>query len=452
MKKKKLPQNKLGGLFVYCSDCNKYFSFLYRNVKLDSGNTVRREALCGRTKRNYSSCKSIDKHKYKIRVHVPGTQGGKISRTLSSETYDEAIAEAIQTKKDLLLGIAKTNQAETQKDRSPYLIEAEVTYLDYIQNIDVPEHKKKKRGIKHIKDVQSGLRKFNEALARHKINKKIVLFSSIGEKHVGYFHNYLRNVKGHSPRTYNRIMGYLKTFFKWAIKHYKLQLENPFEEVTSLAVTSTVNTISSTEFRTLLDKIIPENGIAYEGKKKVFKRNRYRPWLKTAFRLALHSGGRREEVISMKWNMIRFINGEPAYFEVPNLKVERAKGEGFNENVPPKIIPITKSLLDLLFELGYRDNVNKDQYVLEIGRDKVSDLGLMEMLSKGFSHFYNQLDTGKELKFSDLRNTYLTYLNLVMGGDTRKLSSHASEEVLERHYIDKTVISKAIRNFEIFEH
>ncbi len=74
----------------------------------------------------------------------------------------------------------------------------------------------------------------------------------------------------------------------------------------------------------------------------------------------------------------------------------------------------------------------------------------MENLSKGFSHFYKQLNTDKDLQLKSLRKTYLTYLSATMSGDAKKLSSHTTDEVLQKNYIDQKVVSKAIKELDIF--
>ena len=37
-----------------------------------------------------------------------------------------------------------------------------------------------------------------------------------------------------------------------------------------------------------------------------------------------------------------------------------------------------------------------------------------------------------------------------MNGDTKKLSSHTTDEVLQKHYIDDKVVNKAIKELNIF--
>ena len=139
-----------------------------------------------------------------------------------------------------------------------------------------------------------------------------------------------------------------------------------------------------------------------------------------------------------------------AYILVNNLKVERQRGEGFNQNVALKIIPITKSLKKLLLRMKYEQMKGSQAYLLAPDRTKTSSDKIMELLSKGFSHFYKQLNTGRTLQFKSLRKTYLTYLNATISGDTKKLSSHTTDAVLQKHYIDDKVISKAIKELNIF--
>jgi len=144
--------------------------------------------------------------------------------------------------------------------------------------------------------------------------------------------------------------------------------------------------------------------------------------------------------------MIREKDGEPVNIEVPNLKVKRKKGERFNADVPPKIIPTTKSLKNILYRLQYDINKGKDKYLLNSDkRTTLSTKSINNSLSLGFSHFYKQLNTGRELQFKCLRKTYLTYLSSTLKGDAKRLSSHATDTVLKKHYIDERIVDKAIK-------
>ncbi len=74
----------------------------------------------------------------------------------------------------------------------------------------------------------------------------------------------------------------------------------------------------------------------------------------------------------------------------------------------------------------------------------------MNSLSKGFTHFYNQLGICRKVQLKNLRKTYLTHLKFALGEDAKELSSHASSQVLDDFYIDDEVVAKSLRNFRIF--
>ncbi|WP_271782273.1 hypothetical protein [Aquimarina algiphila] len=75
---------------------------------------------------------------------------------------------------------------------------------------------------------------------------------------------------------------------------------------------------------------------------------------------------------------------------------------------------------------------------------------MVDCLSKGFSHFYNLLGTNKKLQSKSLRKTYLTYLHSALGTDAKHLSSHSSDAILQKHYIDETIVKKAIQGVQVF--
>ena len=71
-------------------------------------------------------------------------------------------------------------------------------------------------------------------------------------------------------------------------------------------------------------------------------------------------------------------------------------------------------------------------------------------MSKGFSHFYNQLETDRHLTFKCLRKTYITRLALSLGLNARVVTRHSGDDVLNKHYLDEKVLSKVARDFEVF--
>ncbi|WP_281989761.1 tyrosine-type recombinase/integrase [Aquimarina aggregata] len=444
MRRKKLPKNKHKGIFIYCNKCCKYFSW---TTKTEKNGVI--EPNCGESGKGYSTCKHKESLKYKARVHVPGTVKGTTSKTLFAQSYDEAVIEAIEFANKFKAEIFNTDDRRAEpKSSRIYLLAAEAKFVDYLADIDVPEHKKKNRSKDNIENHIRSLKYFNKVLAKMKIDTRLLPVDRINDSHVGYFHKYLISEFGN--RSYNKHMGYLKFFFKWIIENYHPNLKNPFI-VQNKIVTNNKETITAEEFNNLLKDITPENGIFISPTaKSKFKRNFYAPFLKEGFLLALHTGGRREEVVGLKWNMIRERNNKPTYIEFSNLKVERIKKEEGQKTVAPKIVPITKGLLEILLDLGYNEKNGLDEYIICPDRTKYSKKTLMEKLSKGFSHYYKQLDTGRNLQFKCLRKTFLTYLEQVAKGDTKLLSSHASDKVLQKHYIDERIVSKAVQEVHIF--
>ncbi len=455
MTKKKLPlrNKKHKGLMIYCANnkCKKYFTWTEQAVEID-GKTKYQHATCGISGYNYTRCKSIEKHKFKSRVHIPGSGKGTISKTLKAETYNDAVVEAIAFEKEVknkIIDVSMPLIPKKQSHNHVYLASAQSAYILFLENINVADHLKKERTQKHVKEVAKSLMQFNEVLKKKGIKKTLTRMLQINDDHVGYFHSYLLNEKKYANKTYNNKIGVLRSFFAWTIIEFELTMINPFSKARNRTVNKQNDSITMPEYKALLKAITPENGISYEGKDKKRKRNRYKPWLKSAIELGLQTGGRREEIIILKWDMIKYVDAEPSYLEVPNLKVERGKGIGFNDDVPPKIIPITVDLLELLNRLGFEEKKDSDQYLLDINRDNSISV-LNEQMSKGFSHFYKLLGTGKNIQFKHLRKTYISYMKLAMGSETGDLTSHASDQVINNNYVDERIIANAQKNFKLF--
>ena len=76
---------------------------------------------------------------------------------------------------------------------------------------------------------------------------------------------------------------------------------------------------------------------------------------------------------------------------------------------------------------------------------------MSDVLSRGFTHYYNQLNTGRKLTFKCLRKTYITNLEIFMGGgNTKAITGHSDDQVIERNYIDKKEMAKAAQGFNVF--
>lgn len=65
----------------------------------------------------------------------------------------------------------------------------------------------------------------------------------------------------------------------------------------------------------------------------------------------------------------------------------------------------------------------------------------MDKVSKSFTHYRNGAGIDKDVSLKNLRKTYITWVNQTMGNETGLLTSHSTQEVLERFYLDPKVLS-----------
>ena len=76
---------------------------------------------------------------------------------------------------------------------------------------------------------------------------------------------------------------------------------------------------------------------------------------------------------------------------------------------------------------------------------------LKDFISKSFTHYYSQLNTGKKIEFSDLRKTYISYLYAEFGDKARLITKHSGIEVMLKHYIDEKVVKDLTIGFDPFK-
>jgi integrase len=165
--------------------------------------------------------------------------------------------------------------------------------------------------------------------------------------------------------------------------------------------------------------------------------------------LFLLTGGRREEVVDLKWGDIYQSENGTYFFMISNKKVERNSN---NKGSYMKYIPINSDLLSFLFELGFEDKKHSNDYILFPERN-ISNTTIMNNLSKSFTFYRKSAKIEKEISLKDLRKTYITWVNQAMGTKTGILTSHSTEKVLKEHYLDPKVIStieKAVLEVRIF--
>lgn len=438
-----IPKSKQWkGLVVYCYRCKT-------NVK----------DICKETGKPLKQCKHGERHVFKVYVSVPGTKNMRRTKKLETRDIDEAIKQAIEFEKEVKSGACKAvenfeKNSEVLKEsknlnKPELLIHALARYIGWLHNENVPAHKIKERSDEHIKDVERALKCLGSCLKENGYNIEKTSVKDIDDEMVGIIYNYLIKRK-FANRTFNKYFGYYTSFMKWYSDEYDLNTRNYFKKVKRKRLNPDPEVITNKEYLSLLEIITPENGIK-EYKKGIKPiRSLYRPWLKDAFKLALETGRRREEVINLKWKDIIESSGI-LYIETEDYKVNRIQNRITEEEKKYNYIPVTSSLTILLDELGYNVYKKTDKFILAPEIKNKRNKIMSDTLSRGFSHFYSQLNTGRQLTFKCLRKTYITSLEIFMGnGNTKAITGHSDDKVIEKYYVDKREIAKASRGFNVF--
>jgi integrase len=166
------------------------------------------------------------------------------------------------------------------------------------------------------------------------------------------------------------------------------------------------------------------------------RKTMYKPYLVQGFKLFLLTGGRREDVVELRWCDMLVTIESVRFFKIANKKVNRIrKTEEYN-----KYVPINDDLFALLLDLGYEAKKKTNDYILFPERT-VKAKTIMDVLSKSFSHYVKESGVQKDVSLKNLRKTYITLMYRVMGKSKGLLTSHSGEKVLKDHYIDSAVLS-----------
>jgi integrase len=407
--KLKLPKNHLTGMKIYCNKCKK----------------------------DNSTCKHYANQCYRFRLHVAGTKNKIKSKVLKSKIYDEALSEAIEFKNEIIKNDYQTVVVdEVGNDYS--VVDAILKYYQYLSGEHQYAHKRKTVTEGH-RDESIRFCKYFANVLRRKYDISIKRIVEVNQYDVADFYLW---AEGHyAPKTFNKCMGGVKSFFDFIIDVEEIEMKNPFRKYVSKHVGKSKNeTLTKEEFETILNSIGVVNPIKLYGDSDV-RKNMYYPYLKDSFKLFLLTGCRREEVVSLKWSNIFITVNNIKFFKICNLKVQKSNyTKNIDVSIAPKYIPINSDLSNLLIDMGYNDLKNSDEYILYPKR-KITDKTLMDKISKSFTHYKEQSGIEKDVSLKNLRKTYLSWVNVVMMGDTKLLSSHTSDSVLEKHYLDPTILS-----------
>lgn len=409
------------GLRVYCTKCKKQYN--YHNIE---------------------NCDHAEYQHYKSLVS--DNNGRRRTKMYRTKNYDEALISAIQFKKDVKNGVLYNQITDEVIDPDNLsIIDAANLFLDFCHGNNVPKHKKKNLSINHLKDIKRNIQQLVNILWENNVNVEKTKIDSLDDYHVGYWYEHLINnyaVGSHSTK-----LKILKSFINHMIDKVKVKMSNPFKDIKLDYVDYDTTSITKKEFIAVLDAVDNKSPYGQLQGKRRERKNHFRPYLIHGFKLALYTGLRREELVTLSWNDLYFSEKhEGLIFITDNLKVERITGRKYKK----KYVPVGPDLYNLVIELGYDDFKDSSLYVLHPHRDS-GIRTIIANLSKGFTHFYKQVFPDMKPKtFKILRKTYLSYLNKAVGDDSIELSSHSSMKILTTHYIDAEVVAKGL-TMKIFE-
>jgi integrase len=422
---------KVKGLCVYCTKCK--FNVTDR---------------CGLTSKRISNCDNVEKHRYKVLVYIPGTEGMSKSKLLDTRDHTEAMKQAIAFREELEKNNYSTKVIASKTTIPKTIVEAMAYYISYLNNETPHEQEHKIRSKGHIDEVERYFKYFIEYLESVGTLPIILPVQKMDKDLVGKLKSFLLETKRFAPKTYNKYIGLMRIFTEFIIDEFEFKIKNPFKGFKPLKVEKRVKTIINNEFHDLLEIIRPENGI--ETLSTGQKKNRYKPWLKDAILLTLLTGRRREETVTMKFNgVIENEKGEPISIGIEDYKVNRSNGVTKKEGRKTIYVPVISPLKTLLLKLGYTENKGKDMYILAPD-ETMERRTMMDFMSKSFTHYYKQLNTGKDLKLYDLRKTYISHLYAKHGEKARMITKHSGEDVMMQHYIDDKVVAEIAMDFGMF--
>lgn len=399
--------------------------------------------VCKQNGKCLSSCPNKESHRYNLIVCIPNSPGSRRTKILDTKDFSVALTELQKFRNELSSSGYHKAIVNNQKDiTNPTLLDYAISYLNTMTGENTPAILIRKRSKEHIDDISRTIVRFGTSLKKAGYNYKFLKLSDIGDVEVSVFHEYLLNKLKLKTRSYNKHISAMRTFYNWVERVKDYRGSNPFNHVELKKVpTKEKSIITKDEFDKLLNVTTCENGF------DAINKNHFKDWIKVGFKLAIETGLRREELVTLRWSNIVSLEGDKLVFRINNLKVNRI-GNGESEGDYLKNVPITKSLMILLLELGYESKKQTNGFIID--RLEGTDLKyMMATLSRSFTHFI-KLATNRKLEFKDLRKTYITHLTMVLGANAKLFTGHTNDQVLKSHYLNGAFLAGNLSDFSVF--
>ncbi len=406
MRKIKLPKKAYKGLATYCKKCHT----------------------------NYPKCKHEDQKCFRAIIYIPGGKGSVRTKMLKAENYDEAVIEIIEFKNELVSHNYEEIAPSETAGNDYNIIGAIVKYNQYLQGDSEYAHLNKQISTEYRKELIG----YCTLLAEHlKTKRKLERFrvNEVSKADVASFYLYIE--KKYGAKTFNKCLNSIRGFFNFLIKIEEIDMKNPFAVyVPKTVIKGDIHSLTKDEFDAILNAVDTAPKTTTKGRSNTTT-SMYFPWLKDGFKLLLLLGGRREEIVMLKWSDILVTENGVKFFILNNLKVDRI----LKRPAPKKYIPINADLEELLIELGMNDKSKMNEYVLLPERGEMTAMTIMLRLTKSFTYYKRAAGITKNITLKNLRKTYVTWVENYMGKDTGKLTSHATGEVIDKFYLDPTILS-----------
>jgi len=210
-----------------------------------------------------------------------------------------------------------------------------------------------------------------------------------------------------SAATKKHRFGHLRTLFAWATKK-KLLLENPFEDLSPpKRETRVPRILTYEEFTTFIAFVEKHIESQYASKRA---RNGQLRWLPVLIQLAVFTGLRRGELVSLDWNDIDFKEG---YITVRNKAGFKTKSGS------ERAVPLISQARELLLHWRSEQTTTAiDAVFLGAGGKRLN----AELASKRFREYRKMAELQDGFRFHDLRHTCASFL-VATGVSDRKAAA-----------------------------
>jgi integrase len=423
----KIPKSKkITGFRVHCGGC--------RSVVSDT---------CKLTCKSIDSCPKCDKHKFQQVVHVPGTKNDRRMILIDTRDINVALSQAMAFRKEEL---EKYQNQMPAKSHDSLLLPGYIDwYKEWLKKSDSITLMNRNRTADHRENILKGFKNAELVWRRSGIEFNKMTIADVNSDRVRELFHYYHTELNYKPRTINKYLGYFKTFINRVNDEHDLDFRNSFEKYKQLPVNSEPSAISIDTYRRLIEAIeSPE--FKKSGKVGDDWRFYYRDYLVPAIKLGLHTGRRREELVNLRFSDELTEEGA-RFFRVEDYKVNRIQNRTSEQNKKYILIPVTKGLQSVLDEIGYKHYKGTDNYVLAPELNRERNRRMSDIISRGFAHYYRQIEPEGKLGFGSLRKRYISELVKFFGAEAKGVSQHSSDSVIEHHYLDKKVLMKAAAEF-----